>query len=82
VFALALQSTVLGALLTFAPTPWYTAHLELTQRWSLSTLEDQQLAGLIMWVPGGLVYLASALALLSRVFVRTPGPARRTPAGR
>lgn len=32
----------------------------------LTALEDQQLGGLIMWVPGSLVYLGIALALLLR----------------
>jgi len=32
----------------------------------LSALEDQQLGGLIMWVPGSLVYVGIALALLVR----------------
>jgi cytochrome c oxidase assembly factor CtaG len=31
----------------------------------LSAIEDQQLAGLVMWVPGGLVYLGVALALVA-----------------
>jgi putative membrane protein len=39
---------MLGALLTFAQTPLYDDRLDL---------QDQQLAGLIMWVPGGLPYL-------------------------
>jgi cytochrome c oxidase assembly factor CtaG len=64
VFGLAIESTALGALLTFASAPWYTSHLATTARWGLTPLEDQQLAGLIMWVPGGAVYLLSGLALL------------------
>jgi putative membrane protein len=72
VFGLALESTILGALLTFAGGPWYTAHLTSTATWGLSAVEDQQLAGLIMWIPGGLVYLASALALFRRFFAWEP----------
>jgi putative membrane protein len=82
VFALALESTILGALLTFSRAPWYAAHLSSSSAWGLSPLEDQQLAGLIMWIPGGLVYLAIALALFSRLFARTPDPEARTPAHR
>src|SRR5215207_8009155 len=66
VFGLALESTVLGALLTFSRAPWFASHLTTTASWSLSPLEDQQLAGLIMWIPGGMVYLVIALALFSR----------------
>jgi putative membrane protein len=66
VFATALQNGVLGALLTFSGTPWYPDYQPFVSGWHLSPLEDQQLAGLIMWIPGGLVYLTAALALLAR----------------
>jgi putative membrane protein len=64
VFAMALVSTLLGALITFAPAPWYASYSETTAAWGLSPLADQQLAGAIMWVPPGIVYLGTALALL------------------
>ncbi len=64
-FGLALQSTLLGALLAFSPTPWYTAHQASAPAWGLTPVQDQQLAGLIMWVPGSSVYLAAALGLLA-----------------
>lgn len=58
-FALTLQGALLGALLTFAPEPLYAAYPDLG---------DQQAAGVLMWVPGGLAYLGVALhALLRRV---------------
>lgn len=90
VFGLALESTLLGALLTFAHAPWYTSHLATTAAWGISPLEDQQIAGLIMWVPGGVVYLASALTLFGLWLnetpqptpVRTPDPVAHTPAHR
>ena len=63
-FAAALQCTLLGALLALARHPWYVGHYGTTQPWGLSPLEDQQLAGLIMWIPAGLAYL---VALLPRV---------------
>jgi len=68
VFGLALQSTLLGALLAFSPTPWYTAHAVTAPAWGLTAGEDQQLAGLIMWVPGSSLYLAAALGLLAAWF--------------
>jgi len=61
-FTTMLQSSALGALITFAPSTWYSAHAEYTAAWGISPLGDQQLAGLIMWVPGGLIYLGAALA--------------------
>jgi putative membrane protein len=50
-------------LLTFARTPWYAAYARTTTPWGLEPLADQQLAGVIMWVPAGGAYLAAALAL-------------------
>jgi cytochrome c oxidase assembly factor CtaG len=61
-FATALHSSLLGTLLTFSPRPWY-GPAPAASRWGLTGIEDQQLAGLIMWVPGGLVYAIAALAL-------------------
>lgn len=63
VFAMAMQSVFLSALLTFAQTPWYPAYATTTPAWGLDPLADQQLAGAIMWVPAGVVYLVVALIL-------------------
>jgi cytochrome c oxidase assembly factor CtaG len=63
-FAAAMQSAILGALLTLAPRPWYTAHLDTTGAWGLSPLDDQQIAGGIMWVPANLVYLGALAVVL------------------
>lgn len=62
-FTMALQGVILSALLTFASTPWYDAYTR-TSTWGLDPLTDQQLAGVIMWIPGGLIYLSVALTLL------------------
>ena len=64
VFTTALQTSVLGAMLTFAPRPWYVAYLTTAPQWHLTALEDQQLGGLIMWIPAGTVLLIAALVLL------------------
>lgn len=53
---------LLGALLTFATRPFYAAHRDTTQAWGLSALADQQLAGLLMWVPGGIAFGVIGLA--------------------
>lgn len=65
VFAAALQGTVLAAILTFAPSPLYFSYEATAQIWGLTPLEDQQLAGVIMWVPGGLAYLVVGLWLFA-----------------
>ncbi len=63
-FGLSVQCGLLGALLTFATEPWYPAYESTTAAWGLSPLADQQLSGVIMWVPAGGIYLVAALLLL------------------
>ena len=64
VFATAMQSVFLSVLLTFARTPWYAGYATTTAPWGLDPLSDQQLAGVLMWIPAGGIYLVVALALL------------------
>jgi putative membrane protein len=64
VFAMAMQSVFLSVLLTFARTPWYSGYATTTAPWGLDPLTDQQLAGVLMWIPAGGIYLAAALTLL------------------
>jgi putative membrane protein len=59
-----IASGVLAALLVFAPSPWY-AH-EATAAFGLTRLEDQQIAGAVMWVPGGAIYMVAGAAVLVR----------------
>lgn len=54
---------LLGALILFAGRALYEPHWGSTLAWGVSPLEDQQLAGLLMWAPGSLVYLAAAMAI-------------------
>lgn len=65
VFTMALQSALLGALITFASTPWYANYSTTTTAWGMTPLEDQQLAGAIMWAPAGLVYVIVVVALMA-----------------
>jgi putative membrane protein len=64
VFAMAMQSVFLSVLLTFAREPWYSGYAQTTAPWGLDPLTDQRLAGVIMWIPAGGIYLVVALALL------------------
>jgi len=57
----AVQMGLLGALLVFAPQPLYLPHLATTTAFGLGPLEDQQLAGVVMWVPANLPLLALLL---------------------
>lgn len=58
---------LLGALLTFTGSPLYAPHYVTTRAWGLSPLEDQQLAGLVMWAPAAGLYLAAALHVGCRI---------------
>jgi putative membrane protein len=64
-FVTSVVSGALGALMAFAQSPWYPryAAMGLTP-FGLTPIEDQQLAGLLMWIPGGLVHAVAALILL------------------
>jgi len=64
-FVTMLHTGALGALLAVADAPWYPAYIRTAGAWGLTALEDQQLAGLVMWVPAGLSYLVAALWLFA-----------------
>jgi cytochrome c oxidase assembly factor CtaG len=65
-FTTAVHTSVLGALLTFSRSLWYPAYAATTAAWGIAPMADQQLAGLIMWVPASVVYLIAALAIMHR----------------
>jgi putative membrane protein len=67
-FTTMLHTSALGALLTLAAAPWYPRY----------ALEDQQLGGLVMWVPGAAAYVAAALMIVARL-LRPATPARLGP---
>ncbi len=70
-----LHTGFLGALLTFTPNAWYPTYMSRTNPWALSALEDQQLGGLIMWVPAGAIFIVAGLWLLA-LWLRTMDGAR------
>jgi putative membrane protein len=62
-FTTSVHSSVLGALITFTSSLLYPSYARTTVSWGITALEDQQLGGLIMWVPAGLVYIIAGLSL-------------------
>lgn len=68
------QMGLLGAILTFGGRAFYAPHWLSTQSWGLSPLEDQQIAGLVMWAPASGFYLLAAIVILYRSLA--PAPAR------
>jgi len=66
-FSACVCCSLLGAFLTFAPVGLYPAYLNSPERlWGLDPQSDQQLGGMLMWVPGCFVYLAGILSVLRR----------------
>ena len=60
-FVTMIATGALGALLTFGPEPWYASYSHPDGLANLTPLEDQQLGGLVMWIPAGMVYVVGAL---------------------
>jgi putative membrane protein len=73
-FFTSLHTGLLGVLLVMTPRLWYPQNGLDAARWGLSPIEDQQLAGLVMWVPAGLIYGGAAL-LVAGLWIRSSGRA-------
>lgn len=67
-FVTLVHTAILGALLVFSQRVWFPVLAQGAGLWGFSPLEDQQLAGLIMWVPMSVVYLAALLAVVAVSF--------------
>jgi cytochrome c oxidase assembly factor CtaG len=82
-FVTSIVGGALGALMALASSPWYPAYAAMGMMpFGLTPTEDQQLAGLIMWVPGGLVHAGAAILLLGRYLrMAHPFTARPDPSG-
>jgi cytochrome c oxidase assembly factor CtaG len=76
-FVTILQTAFLGILLALSPKAWIPRQTDILAGWGLTPLQDQQLAGFVMWVPGGLVYMAVALILAASWIRRSGVEARR-----
>lgn len=70
--AMVMQMGLLGALITFAPRALYAPHFLTTGQYGLSPLEDQQLAGLLMWVGSLPLAAAAGWAVLRRLMPAAP----------
>jgi len=69
-----LQNSALAAILTFSGRVLYPSYETVPRGWSLSPVEDQAIAGVIMWVPGSLPFLLAVLWLVLTA-LRPPRPA-------
>jgi cytochrome c oxidase assembly factor CtaG len=65
-FATSMITGALGAFMALSESPWYAPYAALgLAAFGLSPAQDQQLAGVLMWVPGGLFHAIVAIALLA-----------------
>lgn len=64
------QMGLLGAVLVFAPAALYRSHLLTAPLWGLTPWQDQQLGGLLMWVPGGIGFLSIGIIGVLRLLQR------------
>jgi putative membrane protein len=58
-FLLGIPMSVMGALIALSERVLYPFYLGVPRLWGLTALVDQQLGGLIMWIPGGLIFWAA-----------------------
>lgn len=68
----------LGAALAFSQQPIYSYYSDMPRLWGISVLDDQRLSGIIMWIPGSMMYFMIALALIFMILSgegRKPIPA-------
>jgi putative membrane protein len=65
VFVTMLHTSALGALMALAPRMLYRTEPATLAAWRLTPLDDQQLAGIVMWVPAGTIYAGAALYLMA-----------------
>lgn len=65
VFLTAVHSSALGALLVVSPNAWYADYVRQGDAWHIDALGDQQLAGLLMWIPASVIFIVFGLALFA-----------------
>lgn len=76
-FVASIHSMILGVLMALAPSVWYESYKTTAPLFGLTGLEDQQLAGLIMWMPAGIAYVVVMLILFLQLLNGPFGAARK-----
>ncbi len=70
-------TAVLAAIITLSNTVIYTPYLDTPHHFTLTPAEDQRVGGLLMWIPGNIVYLATLTTLFLRWFANEDRKNRR-----
>jgi putative membrane protein len=73
-FTTSLHTMALGVLMALSPSVWYPGFEERSLAWGLTALEDQQLAGFLMWMPAGMMYGLIAAILFALGLQETKSP--------
>lgn len=74
-FATSMATGALGAFMAISQSPWYGPYAALgLAAFGLTPAQDQQLAGALMWVPGGLLHAVVAIALIAPALRNAPEP--------
>lgn len=80
-FVTMLHTSILGAMVALAPRVLYRLQTERAADWGMTALQDQQLAGLLMWIPVGLIYAGAALLFFAMWVSRSGAPTFAAPRG-
>jgi putative membrane protein len=65
-FGMTVPMKALGALITLSDELVYQGYVQAPRIWGYTPLEDQQLGGLLMWLPGGFALWGSMILVFSR----------------
>ena len=71
------QTQILSIIIAMAERPLYDFYTTVPRLWGMSVMDDQRWSGVIMWVPGGLWYVMTAVLLLERMMSRQERIVRR-----
>lgn len=72
-----IPNTFLGAAITFAGDPIYSSYVGVEQPFNISLMTDQQLGGLLLWVPGDMMSILAAGVVMILWYEREEGEGRR-----
>lgn len=57
---------ILGVAIALATSPIYTHYTTVPRLWNISVLTDQQISGVVMWIPGSMMFVLAAIVLVGR----------------
>lgn len=66
VMALVPPNMLTGVAIAFAESPIYTYYVDVPRLWNISVMTDQRIGGILMWIPGSMMYIIAALILIAQ----------------